>query len=168
MAATTTTTATGTIMSDEQFRFLTPALLRLQSWLSPAFPIGSYSYSHASNGRSKRATFMTVKVLSSWLEADLCYGSGRNEAIFFSEAWYCAMETTGRDCSRSRNSRPLIAEHRNLRLNPRSKGRPASRPCAMHGPIRSWTGFRKYLPTATSRRPWPSFLAWRGKAGHSS
>jgi urease accessory protein len=27
-----------------------------------------------------------------WLQADLCYGSGRNEAIFFSEAWRCARD----------------------------------------------------------------------------
>ena len=39
-------------------------------------------------GRSS-ATFMTARVSSTWLEADLCYGSGRNEAIFFSEAWRC-------------------------------------------------------------------------------
>ena len=30
--------------------------------------------------------------LVDWLEADLRYGSGRNEAIFFIEAWRCAME----------------------------------------------------------------------------
>ena len=37
---------TGITISDEQCRFAPLALLRLQSWLSPAFPMGSYSYSH--------------------------------------------------------------------------------------------------------------------------
>ena len=35
---------------------------------------------------------MTVRVLVDWLDADLCYGSGRNEAIFFCQAWRCAMK----------------------------------------------------------------------------
>ena len=46
--ATITTIATGgTIMSKERHRYPQLALLRLQSWLSPAFPTGSYSYSHS-------------------------------------------------------------------------------------------------------------------------
>jgi hypothetical protein len=36
----------GMIMSDEHYRFPLLALLRQQTWLSPAFPTGSYSYSH--------------------------------------------------------------------------------------------------------------------------
>ena len=43
-----------------------------------------------SNGLLKRGTSATAKTLVDWLEADLCYGSGRNEAIFFSEAYRCA------------------------------------------------------------------------------
>ena len=46
----------------------------------------------ASNGPSKWGIYMTAKVLSFGLEADLCYGSGRNEAIFFIEAWRCAID----------------------------------------------------------------------------
>ena len=30
--------------------------------------------------------------LLDWPEADLCDGSGRNEAIFFSDAWRCAKD----------------------------------------------------------------------------
>ena len=46
----------------------------------------------ASNGPSKRGMYVTGKSLVDWLEADLGYGSGRNEAIFFSEAWRCAID----------------------------------------------------------------------------
>jgi urease accessory protein len=75
------------IMSDEECRFPVPALLRLQSWLSPAFPTGSYSYSHGLEWTVEAGHIHDRKSLVDWLEADLCYGSGRNEAIFFSEAW---------------------------------------------------------------------------------
>jgi urease accessory protein len=80
------------IMSDEQYRFPAPALLRLQSWLSPAFPTGSYSYSHGLEWAVEAGHIHDRGGLVDWLEADLCYGSGRNEAIFFLEAWRCVVD----------------------------------------------------------------------------
>jgi len=68
------------------------ALLRLQSWLSPAFPTGSYSYSHGLEWAVEAGHVHDRSSLVEWLQADLCHGSGRNEAIFFSEAWRCAAE----------------------------------------------------------------------------
>jgi urease accessory protein len=67
------------------------ALLRLQSWLSPAFPTGSYSYSHGLEWVVETGDVADCRSLVDWLEADLRHGSGRNEAIFFTEAWRCAM-----------------------------------------------------------------------------
>ena len=75
----------------EQCRLPRVSLLRLQSWLSPAFPTGSYSYSHGLEWAVEAGHIHDRKSLVDWLEADLCYGSGRNEAIFFSEAWRCAV-----------------------------------------------------------------------------
>jgi urease accessory protein len=66
------------------------SLLRLQSWLSPAFPTGSYSYSHGLEWAVEAGHVHDRKSLVDWLEADLRCGSGRNEAIFLSEAWRCA------------------------------------------------------------------------------
>ena len=88
---------TGLIMSDKQCRFAPLALLRLQSWLSPVFPTGSYSYSHGLEWAVEAGHIHDRKTLVDWLEADLCYGSGRNEAIFFIEAWRCA---THDDCEK--------------------------------------------------------------------
>ncbi len=66
------------------------ALLRLQSWLSPALPIGSYSYSHGLEQAVELGHVNDLASLLEWLKADLRYGSVRNEAIFFSEAWNSA------------------------------------------------------------------------------
>jgi urease accessory protein len=82
----------GIIMSNGQYRFPPLALLRLQSWLSPAFPIGSYSYSHGLEWAVEAGYICDRESLVDWLEADLCYGSVRNEAIFFSEAWRSARD----------------------------------------------------------------------------
>src|SRR5262244_876348 len=80
------------IMTDERYRFPLLALLRQQSWLSPAFPTGSYSYSHGIEWAVEAGHIHDRESLVDWLEADLCYGSGRNEAIFFIEAWRCTTE----------------------------------------------------------------------------
>src|ERR1700747_1780597 len=82
----------GIIMSKEQYRCPPLALLRLQSWLSPAFPTGSYSYSHGIEWAVEAGWIDNRESLVDWLEADLRYGTGRNEAIFFSEAFHCAID----------------------------------------------------------------------------
>ena len=60
--------------------------------MSPAFPIGSYSYSHGIEWAVEAGYIHDRNSLIDWLEADLCYGSGRNEAIFFMEAWRSATD----------------------------------------------------------------------------
>jgi urease accessory protein len=82
----------GIIMSDQPYALAPLALLRQQSWLSPAFPTGSYSYSHGIEWAVEAGHVHGRESLVDWLEADLRYGSGRNEAIFFIEAWRCATE----------------------------------------------------------------------------
>jgi urease accessory protein len=79
-------------MNDEECPLASLALLRLQSWLSPAFPTGCYSYSHGLEWAVEAGHVHDRESLVDWLEADLRFGSGRNEVIFFSEAWRCAMD----------------------------------------------------------------------------
>ena len=79
-------------MTDESYGHTALAFLRLQSWLSPSFPNGAYSYSHGLEWAVEAGYVADRRSLIDWLEADLCYGSGRNEAIFFSEAYRCVAE----------------------------------------------------------------------------
>src|ERR1700751_680494 len=87
-----TTITVGISMNNEQCPLPPVALLRLQSWLSPAFPIGCYSYSHGLEWAVEAGHVHDRSSLVDWLEADLCYGSGRNEAIYFTEAYRCAID----------------------------------------------------------------------------
>ena len=96
-------------MNDQSCRFSALSLLRQQSWLSPAFPTGSYSYSHAIEWAVEVGDIYDRQSLVDWLEADLCYGSGRNEAIFFIEAWRSATEG---DCERLLKIAELAAAFR--------------------------------------------------------
>jgi len=79
-------------MNKEHYRCPQLALLRLQSWLSPAFPTGSYSYSHTVEWAVEAGYIKDRESLVDWLGADLCFGSGRNEAIYFCEAWCTARD----------------------------------------------------------------------------
>jgi urease accessory protein len=82
-----TQTPVGIAMNSEPLSLVPGALLRLQSWLSPAFPVGSYSYSHGLERAVEVGYVHDLMSLLEWLKADLRYGSVRNEAIFFSATW---------------------------------------------------------------------------------
>jgi urease accessory protein len=79
------------ILCEEHCGISSTALLRLQSWLSPTFPNGAYSYSHGLEWAVEAGFVYDRKSLVDWLDADLCHGSGRNEAIFFGEAYRCTI-----------------------------------------------------------------------------
>src|SRR5262245_44221330 len=91
MATATATSMADIMMNDKQCPFPPLALLRLQSWLSPAFPIGSYSYSHGIEWAVEAGHIRDRKNLVESLGAGGRYGSARNEAIFFVEAWRCTI-----------------------------------------------------------------------------
>ena len=85
------------------------SLIRLQNWLSPAFPTGSYSYSHGLEWAIESHQVHDRTSLVDWLDADLRYGSARNDAIFFVEAWRC---TTGGHRTRLLETAELSAAFR--------------------------------------------------------
>ena len=80
------------MMGNENGAVAPRSLIRLQSWLSPAFPSGSYSYSHGLEAAVESTQVHDRLSLVDWLDADLRYGTARNDAIFFVEAWRCAVD----------------------------------------------------------------------------
>lgn len=65
----------------------TQALLRLSTWLSPAFPVGAFSYSSGLEQAVHDRLVTGAADLRSWLEAVLCHGSGWNDALLLAEAY---------------------------------------------------------------------------------
>jgi urease accessory protein len=93
------------------------AALRLQSWLSPAFPVGAFSYSHGLEQAAEFGWVTDRDSLIAWLEADLRFGAGRNEAIFLAAAWRmvhanddAALLETGKLSAAMRGSAELALE----------------------------------------------------------
>lgn len=70
------------------------AAARLLIWLSPAFPVGSFAFSHGLEWAVHAGHVHDVATVISWLDALLEHGAPRNDAIFAIYAWRA---TTSRD-----------------------------------------------------------------------
>lgn len=63
------------------------ARLRLMAWLSPAFPVGGFSYSHGLERAVHDGLVGGRAELSAWLTDLVELGSGWNDAVLFAESW---------------------------------------------------------------------------------
>jgi urease accessory protein len=61
-------------------------LVRLTTWLSPAFPVGAFSYSHGLEQLIADDAITSPATLRPWLVDLLERGSGWNDAVLFGEA----------------------------------------------------------------------------------
>lgn len=64
-----------------------PALYRLMTWLSPAYPVGAFSYSSGIEWAVEAGDIRDAETLRRWLESMLTDGTGLNDGIFFAQAY---------------------------------------------------------------------------------
>jgi len=64
----------------------TTNLVRLMTWLSPAFPVGAFSYSGGLEQVVADGDVRDAGTLEDWLESLLAYGNFWNDAVLFAEA----------------------------------------------------------------------------------
>lgn len=64
-------------------------ILTLAQWLSPAFPVGAFAYSHGLESSIQSGTIATASDLQDWLGDVLAYGSARNDCILLRAAYAC-------------------------------------------------------------------------------
>jgi urease accessory protein len=74
-------------------------LLRLMTWLSPAFPVGAFSYSHGLEWAVHEGTVRSPDALHDWIADLIGHGSGWNDAVLLAESWHATDE---RDTNRLR------------------------------------------------------------------
>jgi urease accessory protein len=65
-------------------------LYRLLAWLSPAYPIGAFSYSHGIETAVEEGFIKDRASLVSWLESVLLGGTGAVDGALFAAAWRAA------------------------------------------------------------------------------
>jgi urease accessory protein len=66
--------------------------MRLLTWLSPAFPVGAYAYSHGLEWAVETRDIQDENSLRDWLIAIIAHGSGRNDTILLRHAHRVARE----------------------------------------------------------------------------
>jgi urease accessory protein len=71
--------STGTI-TDE-------GLYRLMAWLSPAYPVGAYAYSHGLEYAVESGVVGDEKSLIAWIEGIVAFGGPRLDGALFTHAW---------------------------------------------------------------------------------
>ena len=65
-------------------------LLRLLTWLSPAFPVGSFGYSHGLETAIRTGEVRDAETLSDWIAALLEHGGAWSDAVLVKAAWTAA------------------------------------------------------------------------------
>ncbi len=65
-------------------------LYRLLAWLSPAYPIGAFSYSHGVETAVEEGLVKDRATLVAWLESVLLQGTGVVDGALFASAWRAA------------------------------------------------------------------------------
>ena len=65
------------------------SILTLSQWLSPAYPVGAFAYSHGLETAIQYGTIQSADDLQDWLRDLLAFGSGRNDCILFHAAFAC-------------------------------------------------------------------------------
>jgi urease accessory protein len=63
------------------------SLLRLLTWLSPAFPVGGFAYSGGLETAVREGHVTNASELRDWLETGLHHGTYWNDAVLLAEAW---------------------------------------------------------------------------------
>ncbi len=71
------------------------AVMRLLTWLSPAFPVGAYSYSHGIEYVVEAGFVRNADTLGTWVDGILRFGAGRNDGIFLVAAYRAAAAADG-------------------------------------------------------------------------
>jgi urease accessory protein len=105
MAATTSTAISTTIEPHSDGRSLLPLFV----WLSPAFPVGAFAYSHGVESAVDAGLIRDAATLEAWIGDLLRVGSARQDAVLAAEAWrLVAGELPGLD--------PALAELNDLAL----------------------------------------------------
>ena len=69
------------------------ALLTLTQWLSPAYPVGAFSYSHGLEWAVEAGDVTTACAFRGWLLDVLTHGAGRNDALLLKCAFAAQDET---------------------------------------------------------------------------
>lgn len=93
------------------------------TWLSPAFPVGAFTYSHGLEWAVEDGTVTTAAALTAWLSDILRHGAGRSDAILLAHAFRAASEGRAKDLREVAELAYALQPSRERRLESGAQGR---------------------------------------------
>jgi urease accessory protein len=99
------------------------ALFRLMTWLSPSFPVGSFSYSSGIEWAVEAGDITDRQTLQDWLAAMLLDGAGFCDGLFLCHAWRAAEAGDGVKLGEIAELAAAFAPSRERHLETTSQGR---------------------------------------------
>jgi len=97
-------------------------LARLLTWLSPAYPVGAYSYSHGLEWVVEGGQVRDVETLVCWIEDLLAHGAGRSDIIFLAASWRALASGDGPLLGRTAELAAALAPSAERRLETLAQG----------------------------------------------
>lgn len=97
-------------------------LLRLQTWFSPSFPVGGFSYSHGLEWVVEAGGVRDAATLAEWVGGILRQGTGRSDAILLSAAWRAVATGDWRQAIETSALAAALQPSRERRLESLSQG----------------------------------------------
>lgn len=123
------------------------ALLPLMVWLSPAFPVGGFAYSHGLEWAFEVGDLTDAESLADWLDALVEHGALRNDLILFAASWRACGEGDAKALREVAELALALANSAERRLETVTQGNAfvsaiaASWPCASIEALRAaWQG----------------------------
>jgi urease accessory protein len=98
-------------------------VLPLLAWLSPAYPVGAYAYSHGLEWAAETGAVVDESSLAAWLADVLEHGAGRNDAILLAAAYDAASAGDHAALVDVNDLALALAPSQELRLETRQQGR---------------------------------------------
>ena len=100
-----------------------PSLLPLFAWLSPAFPVGAFAYSHGVETAVDAGWIHDAASLEAWLGDLLHHGSARQDAVLAAESWRLAQTREAEGLVELNDLALALAPSRERRLETGAMGR---------------------------------------------
>lgn len=70
----------------------TDSTYKLQTWFSPSYPVGAYTYSHGLENAFEIEAIKTVADAINWISEIITNGNGLADAVFLAEAYQAAVD----------------------------------------------------------------------------
>lgn len=98
------------------------ALWKLATWLSPAYPVGAFAYSHGLEFAISAGEIVDAGTAAAWIADCIEHGAGRNDAILLAQAWHAEAAQDGAALGRATEVATALAPSSERLLETQAQG----------------------------------------------